>query len=148
MTNTPKPAAGCVNNGQFLFPVRIYYEDTDAGGIVYYANYLKFTERARSEFLRFLGIEQRQHLADSGCGFVVRSCNIEYLSSAMLDDELTVSCQVEKLGAAFAIIHQEIRRADELLCTADVKVVYMNIHSKRPTRIPAEFIDKFGEFLQ
>lgn len=144
--NLPQPAAGADADGVFYFPVRIYYEDTDAGGIVYYANYLKFAERARTEFLRFLGINQRRHLEESGCGFVVRSCNIEYLASAFLDDALTVSCKVESLGAASAVMKQEIKRGDELLCTVSVKAVYLNAATHRPLRIPAEFAEKFRKY--
>lgn len=143
MNNTIKPASGTVETGVFFYPVRVYYEDTDAGGIVYYANYLKFSERARTEFLRFLGINQQQHLQDNRCGFVVRSCNIDYMASAVLDDELTVSCQISELGAAYAVVHQEIRRGEELLSSLDVKVIYMNIDTHRPSRIPADFVEKF-----
>ena len=145
MNNTVKPAIGTVVSGVFLYPVRVYYEDTDAGGIVYYANYLKFSERARTEFLRFLGIHQQQHLQESRCGFVVRSCNIDYLASAVLDDELVISCQISELGAAYAVVHQEIRRNEELLSSLDVKVIYMNIDTHRPTRIPADFVEKFKQ---
>ena len=145
MNNTVKPASGTVESGVFLYPVRVYYEDTDAGGIVYYANYLKFSERARTEFLRSLGIHQQQHLQDSRCGFVVRSCNIDYLASAVLDDELVISCQISELGAAYAVVHQEIRRNEELLSSLNVKVIYMNIDTHRPTRIPADFVEKFKQ---
>lgn len=146
MTDEIKPAKGAVKDGIFYYPVRVYYEDTDAGGIVYYANYLKFSERARTEFLRTLGIHQQAHLQESHCGFVVRSCNIDYLASAVLDDELTISCQISELGAAYAVVHQEIRRKEELLSSLDVKVIYMNIDTHRPNRIPADFVERFKKF--
>lgn len=146
MTDIVKPAKGIIKDGVFYFPVRVYYEDTDAGGIVYYANYLKFSERARTEFLRSLNINQQHEMQESHCGFVVRSCNIDYLASAVLDDELSVSCQISELGAAYAVVHQEIRRHEELLSSLDVKVIYMNIETHRPTRIPAEFVEKFKNF--
>ncbi len=146
MTDIVKPAKGTIKDGVFYFPVRVYYEDTDAGGIVYYANYLKFSERARTEFLRSLNINQQHEMQENHCGFVVRSCNIDYLASAVLDDELSVSCQISELGAAYAIVHQEIRRHEELLSSLDVKVIYMNIETHRPTRIPAEFVEKFKNF--
>ena len=146
MTDIVKPAKGIIKDGVFYFPVRVYYEDTDAGGIVYYANYLKFSERARTEFLRAMDIHQQAHLQESRCGFVVRSCNIDYLASAILDDELSVSCKISELGAAYAVIHQEIRRHEELLSSLDVKVIYMNIETHRPARIPAEFVEKFKNF--
>lgn len=143
MTDVVKPAKGKIVDGVFFYPVRVYYEDTDAGGIVYYANYLKFSERARTEFLRYLNINQQQEMQENHCGFVVRSCNIEYLASAVLDDELVISCQISELGAAYAIVHQEIRRGEDLLSSLDVKVIYMNIETHRPTRIPTEFVKKF-----
>lgn len=143
MIDSVKPARGKVENGVFYYPVRVYYEDTDAGGIVYYANYLKFSERARTEFLRYLNINQQQEMQENRCGFVVRSCNIDYLASAVLDDELTVSCQISELGAAFAVVHQEIWRKDELLSALDVKVIYMSIEKHRPVRIPLDFVERF-----
>ena len=146
MTDNVKPAKGIIENKTFFYPIRVYYEDTDAGGIVYYANYLKFSERARTEFLRCLGINQQQHLQQSKCGFVVRSCNIDYFSSAVLDDELVVSCKISELGAAFAVLHQEIRRGDDLLSSLEVKVIYLNIETHRPTRIPDNFVEKFKNF--
>lgn len=143
MIDEIRPATGKVINGVFYYPIRVYYEDTDAGGIVYYANYLKFSERARTEFLRHLNINQQREMQENRCGFVVRSCNIEYLASAVLDDELTVSCKISELGAAYAVVHQEIRRGEDLLSVLDVKVIYMNIETHRPTRIPAEFVERF-----
>lgn len=143
MTDLVQPADGKIINGVFFYPIRVYYEDTDAGGIVYYANYLKFSERARTEFLRSLNINQQQEMKENNCGFVVRSCNIEYMASAVLDDKLNISCQISELGAAYAVVHQEIRRGDELLSALDVKVIYMNIKTHRPTRIPAEFVERF-----
>ncbi|MBQ8481627.1 MAG: tol-pal system-associated acyl-CoA thioesterase [Alphaproteobacteria bacterium] len=143
MNDIIKPASGTLKEGVFFYPVRIYYEDTDAGGIVYYANYLKFSERARTEFLRFLGINQQQTIQETHCGFVVRSCNIDYMASAVLDDELEISCKIRELGAAYAVLHQEIFRGEELLSSLDVKVIYMNIDTHRPTRIPENFVQKF-----
>ena len=140
------PAEGKVCDGVFVYPVRIYYEDTDAGGIVYYANYLKFTERARSEFLRCIGVDQQKDLTKNQSGFVVRSCQIEYLASAVLNDALAVTCKVKELGAASAVIAQEIYRGDELLCTAEIKVVHMNIATHRPSRISKEDVAKLRKF--
>ncbi len=125
--------------GKFYFPVRIYYEDTDAGGIVYYANYLKFAERARTEFIRAVGFNQQEQLnSDERAGFVVRHCEIDYQAPAMLDDLLTVSCEISEFGGASATMHQEIRRGEQLLVTLDVKVVYVLLKNKRPSRIPNE----------
>lgn len=140
------PAKGEVIGGVFAFPVRVYYEDTDAGGIVYYANYLKFAERARTEFLRMLTVHQQEDLENNQTGFVVRSCHIEYLKSAVLDDALTVTCKVVEQGAASATVAQEILRGDEVLATLEVKVIYMSIATHRPTRIPPEIVEKFKQF--
>ena len=96
----------------FTFPVRIYYEDTDAGGVVYYANYLKFLERCRTEWLRAIGHEQAELLRDPGIAFVVRSVNVEYLKPARLDDLLTVSLEVEKITRSQIFFRQHIRRAN------------------------------------
>ena len=140
------PASGSVIDKIFAYPIRVYYEDTDAGGIVYYANYLKFAERARSEFLRSLNINQQQDLTEKHTGFIVRSCQIDYISSAVLDDALTVVCNIAEIGGASAVIHQEIFRNDDLLAKLDVKVVHMNIETHRPCRIPPEYIEKFSHF--
>lgn len=130
---------GIFVEGKFYFPVRIYYEDTDVGGIVYYANYLKFAERARTEFIRAVGFNQQEQLnSDERAGFVVRHCEIDYQAPAMLDDLLTVSCEISEFGGASATMHQEIRRGDQLLVTLDVKVVYVLLKNKRPSRIPNE----------
>lgn len=130
---------GIFVEGKFYFPVRIYYEDTDAGGIVYYANYLKFAERARTEFIRAVGFNQQEQLnSDERAGFVVRHCEIDYQAPAMLDDLLTVSCEISEFGGASATMRQEIRRGDQLLVTLDVKVVYVLLKNKRPSRIPNE----------
>ena len=96
----------------FTFPVRIYYEDTDAGGVVYYANYLKFLERCRTEWLRAIGHDQADLLRDPGIAFVVRSVSLEYLKPARLDEQLTVSLEVEKITRSQIFFRQHIRRAN------------------------------------
>src|SRR5574344_2041823 len=121
------PATGKIMNKIFAFPIRIYYEDTDAGGIVYYANYLKFAERARSEFIRLLNVNQQKELAENQTGFVVRSCKIEYLASARLDDSLVITCQVIELGGASIVMKQEIYKDDDLLTTIEVKLINMSL---------------------
>lgn len=105
----------------FEWPVRVYYEDTDAGGIVYYANYLKFLERGRTEWLRSLGIEQDTWLAH-GIGFVVRQVHLELLQPARFNDELIVTVVVERLGRASVVFAQQVTRRDgTVLCQAQVK---------------------------
>ena len=128
----------------FVFPIRIYYEDTDAGGIVYYANYLRFAERVRTEYLRCLGCSQQNVLEEEKCGFTVRKCEIEYLRPALFDDELIVTCEMREIKGASAIMYQEVYREDELLATINVKVAYVNLTKKRPTRIPENLIDKIA----
>ncbi|MBR3662728.1 MAG: tol-pal system-associated acyl-CoA thioesterase [Alphaproteobacteria bacterium] len=143
-----KCPSGILQNNEFLFPVRVYYEDTDAGGIVYYANYLKFAERARSEFLRYLNINQEKLLKEQGTGFVVRSCNIEYLSSAVLNDDLTVSCLLKELGGASLTVEQKICRGDDILAKIEVKLINLNINKHRPTRISDEIKEKISVFCK
>ena len=87
-------------NKNFSWNIRVYFEDTDAGGVVYYANYLRFLERARSEWLRAMGFDQRKLMDETGLGFAVRSINAEYLKPARLDDELRVVCGIKMLGRA------------------------------------------------
>jgi acyl-CoA thioester hydrolase len=120
----------------FSWPVRVYYEDTDAGGIVYYANYLKYFERARTEWLRALGIHQQELLEREGAAFVVRSAAVEYIAAARLDDELAVRLTVEKLGRASVQFKQEAWRGDTLLSTAAVKVGCVDAASMRPRALP------------
>jgi acyl-CoA thioester hydrolase len=141
------PPEGKTENGIFAFPVRVYYEDTDAGGVVYYANYLKFSERARTEFLRTLSIHQQEDITQNKTAFVVRSCHSEYLSSAFLDDILTVTCKVIEVGAASAVVKQEIYRGDELLNTQEIKVIHMNLETRKPTRIPNYMLEAFKRYM-
>jgi acyl-CoA thioester hydrolase len=120
----------------FTTTVRIYYEDTDAGGIVYYANYLKFFERARTEWLRALGIHQQRLLDEEGAAFVVRSASVDYLAAARLDDELSLRLQVGKLGRASVQFDQQAWRGDILLVTANVKVGCVDAATMRPRAVP------------
>ncbi|MBQ8464545.1 MAG: tol-pal system-associated acyl-CoA thioesterase [Alphaproteobacteria bacterium] len=120
----------------FALPIRVYYEDTDAGGIVYYANYLKFAERARTEYIRALGCTQSEALEEDKCGFTVRHVEIDYKKPAKLDDELIVTCVLGEIKGATAIMHQEVLRGDDLLAVIDVKVAYVNLARLRPVRIP------------
>lgn len=120
----------------FTWTVRVYYEDTDAGGIVFYANYLKFFERARTEWLRSLGIHQQELLAQEDAAFVVRSASIEYLAAARLDDEIRLTLNVEKLGRASVVFAQQAWRGDTLLSSADVKIGCIDMATMRPRAIP------------
>jgi acyl-CoA thioester hydrolase len=104
------------------FPIRVYYEDTDAGGIVYYANYLKFAERARTEALRLTGIEQSDLLKEEKIAFAVRRCEIDFLKPAKLDDLLTIDTRLNDISKVSITMQQTIRRGDETLATLSVKL--------------------------
>jgi acyl-CoA thioester hydrolase len=128
----------------FKWPVRVYYEDTDLGGIVYYANYLKFMERARTEWLRALGFEQTALARDHGVVFVVSSLAIDYLRPAAFNDELVVTVELETLGAAQIVVRQTVARAVEALATASVRIGCVNTATFRPVRIPKLILAKLG----
>jgi acyl-CoA thioester hydrolase len=123
-------------------PVRIYYEDTDAGGVVYYANYLKYLERGRTEFIRALGVEQRELARESGLAFAVRSLSAEFLKPAVLDDELVVTTAVETLGRAQVGFAQTITRGEETLLTAKVRVACLDLARGRAAAMPRPLHDK------
>jgi len=136
----PKPNA-------FSIPVRVYYEDTDAGGVVYYANYLKFFERCRTEWMRFAGHDQSQLAAEAGIGFVARKANCEYLKPARLDDELMVGLEVEKLTRVRVVFRQHVRRGDQILVTGTVEIACVNMATMTPSAIP-EFLHSKLEALK
>lgn len=121
----------------FSWPVRVYWEDTDAGGVVFYANYLRFLERARTEWLRSLGFGQETLRTEAGVLFVVADMQLQYRASARLDDQLVVSVVVAEQGSASLLIAQEVRKDDRLLLSATVRVGCVNAQTMRPTRIPA-----------
>lgn len=128
---------------EFSWPVRVYYEDTDAGGVVFYANYLKFFERARTEMLRQNGIHQQELLENTGLVFVVRRVHVEYRQSARLDDLLDISARPRLQGRARLIFEQEARRASDqaLLCRAEAEIVCVTADGFRPQPIPQEILE-------
>ena len=138
----------------FTIPVRIYYEDTDAGGVVYYANYLKFLERCRTEWLREIGHDQGDLLRDPGIAFVVRGVSLEYLKPARLDDLLVVGLEVERVTKSQIFFQQHIRRAnpdakdgwDELV-TGKIHIVCVNAAQMKVTSIPSPLLTQL-EALQ
>lgn len=137
----PTPAA--LAQAAFRWPVRVYWEDTDAGGIVFYANYLKFFERARTEWLRSLGIEQQRLRETSGGMFVVSATELQYHRPARLDDLLTVTASARETGRASLTIAQTAWRLPsgdnsgaELLCEGSIRIGWVDAASMRPARMP------------
>lgn len=123
---------------EFLWPVRVYYEDTDSGGVVYYANYLKFMERARTEWLRELGFEQDELREKEGVLFAVRTVGVDFRSPARFNDALQVSVQLISRGKASLVFRQEVRSAVDgrVLCDGEVKIACLDATSFRPAPIP------------
>ena len=131
------PREGALRGEAHRFPIRVYYEDTDAAGIVYYANYLKFIERARTEMMRLYGVEHEKTRQSGGTAFIVRRCEIEYVAPARLDDELVVETRLKELGGATILLAQDVLRDDAVLVRATVLVACIGAQG-RPVRLPAE----------
>jgi len=129
----------------FTFPIRIYWEDTDAGGIVFYANYLKFFERARTEWLRSLGVEQQSLKDESGGMFVVSETQLKYFSPARLDDLLAVTAQTAESGRASLVLTQQawLNAAGQrkLLAEGTIRIGWVDSHTMKPGRIPAKILE-------
>lgn len=119
-----------MKKGLHSFPIRVYYEDTDAAGIVYYANYLKFAERARTEALRLCGFEQSDLLREEQIGFVVRRCTVDFLKPASLDDLLTIETRLTDISKVSVKMHQEVRRGAETLVMLEVKLAVVGTGMK------------------
>lgn len=134
------------NLSEFSWPIRVYYEDTDSGGVVYHSNYLNFMERARTEWLRLLRLEQDDIINKYGIIFVVRSLSIDYLKPALFNDALLVKSTIQKLTKASIIFQQTIiRESDEqVLASATVKVVSLSTTEKRPVAVPEAVYKKFS----
>ena len=128
--------SGAIRQGEgHVFPVRVYYEDTDAGGLVYHANYLRYAERARTEALRLTGTQQGRMLADQGLGFVVRRMEIDFRAPAVLDDLLEVVTRMSDIGGASLRAEQTIRRAGDILIHMLLKLACID-RQGRPARMP------------
>ncbi len=140
---------------EFSWPVRVYYEDTDSGGVVYYANYLKFMERARTEWLRSLGLEQDRLIHEQGIIFAVRSVQVDYLKPALFNQLLSVSAEIIETGKASLTFKQEVVvdkneaensitkgegseavSSDQVLCRGQIKIACLDVNSMRPCVIP------------
>jgi acyl-CoA thioester hydrolase len=122
----------------FDYPQRVYFEDTDAGGVVYHAQYIKFLERARTEWLRYLGFTNSELERNYKMLFVVSEIAVEFVKPARLDDALNVSVAIENLGRVRVTFHQEIRRGEDILVKARVAVATLAVDSFKPIEIPAE----------
>lgn len=133
-------------NAEFYLPVRVYIEDTDAGGIVYYVNYLKFMERARTELLRSWGYGKAA-MPDDDMMFVVHSVNARYHKPARLDDELRVLARVTDIGRAAFTVEQEVCRDGVVLCSADIKIACVSRENIRPMPIPAAMRDRIQRYI-
>jgi acyl-CoA thioester hydrolase len=131
---TPSSQSGAENG--FIWPIRVYYEDTDAGGIVFYANYLKFFERARTEWLRACGVEQGRLAGETGTLFIVCSTALDYRSPARLDDSLAIVSRIERLGRASVDFLQEAWREGTLLASSTIRVGCVDAATLRPAAIP------------
>ena len=124
-----------MSDGEFSFKLRVYIEDTDAGGIVYYVNYLKFMERARTEFMRSLGYG-KDFIFNHDLMFVVRDVGVKYLAPARLDDELVATARVRRLGGASMVLEQQVRRGEEILARGEITIACVDRGGVKPQRIP------------
>jgi acyl-CoA thioester hydrolase len=129
------PTTGRIEHGRHILPLRIYYEDTDAQGIVYYANWLRFLERGRTELLRMLGLEHSALRAERGVHWVVRRCTVDYLRPARLDETIEIVSGCGELRGASLDMLQEARRGTDLLVRAELKIACMGAQG-RPARLP------------
>ena len=134
-TRSPEAPSG------FTWPVRVYYEDTDAGGIVFYANYLKFFERARTEWLRACGIDQQRVADETGAIFIVRSTALDYRAPARLDDMLTITSRIGRIGLASVEFTQEAWRDGTLLVAGHIRIGCVDRAGIRPAAIPPDVLD-------
>jgi acyl-CoA thioester hydrolase len=130
----------------FAHTLRIYWEDTDAGGVVFYANYLKFFERARTEWLRSLGFGQEALRAETGAIFIVSETTVRYLRPAKLDDQLTVTVDVKHAGQASMTVSQVAWRGDERLAEGDIRIGCVDAQSFRPRRIPEPLLKVMADY--
>ncbi len=126
---------------KFIWPVRVYYEDTDAGGVVFYANYLKFFERARTEMLRTIGYEQDELIANEGVIFAVRSVQVDYLRPARFNELLQVSAEVVDAKKVSLTFEQQITRGNDVLCKSIIRIACLDANNMRPKIIPENLIE-------
>ena len=120
----------------FTLPIRVYFQDTDAGGVVYHASYVNFMERARTEWMRSFGFTNAGLMKELGVVFVVRSLKLDYLKPALLDDLLSVSAQLKDVGRSRVTLHQTVTRGEDLLVEAEINLVSISLESFKPVSVP------------
>ena len=128
-------------SNEFIHEVKVYYEDTDSGGVVYYSNYLKFLERARTEMINSIGLSNKKLLEEHKTLIIVKSCNVEYLSPSKLEDRLQIYSSIESLKKASFVMSQDIKKDDDLIVKAKIKLVTVN-YEGRPIKIPSVLKNK------
>ena len=128
-------------SNEFMHEVKVYYEDTDSGGVVYYSNYLKFLERARTEMIESVGLSNKKLLEEYKTLIIVKSCNIEYVSPAKLEDKIQIYSSIESFNKASFVIIQNIKKDDNLIVKAKLKLVTVNQEGK-PIKIPSVLQNK------
>ena len=138
---------GVITTATFSLPVRVYYQDTDAGGVVYHSNYLNFMERARYEWLREMGFDIHSLVQVNKVIFMIRSLSIEYFKPALLDDSLQVSVKVKELGRSRLTLCQEVLRGQTLLAGAVVNAVCVGVDTLKPVSVPVPLRHKLGKIL-
>ncbi len=136
MPEPTTPTNGYFRGRTHILPLRIYYEDTDSAGIVYYANYLRFAERGRTEMLRCRGVDHNRLMAEAGLAFAVRHCVIDYISPARLDDAIEVSSVMTRVGGASLVGRQIVQRDGDALAQVDIRLACVN-RAGRPARLPS-----------
>jgi acyl-CoA thioester hydrolase len=120
----------------FSLPVRVYFQDTDAGGVVYHSSYVNFMERSRTEWLRTFGYSNAGMMKELGVVFVVRSLKLDYLKPALLDDLVEVTSQIKEVGRSRLNIYQTVKRGEEVLCHGEVHLVCVNVETFKPVSVP------------
>ena len=142
----PNPPGGVLDGARHLYAVRVYYEDTDLSGITYHANYLRWFERARSDLLRLLDIDQRAAIESGEGAYALSEVNLKYKSPARLDDDVVIETTCTELGAASCRMHQVARRGTEVLCEASLRVGFISLDG-RPRRQPGDWRAAFKTFM-
>ena len=131
----------------FTLPIRVYFQDTDAGGVVYHASYVNFMERARTEWMRGFGFTNTGLMKELGVVFVVRSLKLEYLKPALLDDLITVSAQLKEVGRSRVTLHQTMMRGEDKLVEGEIHLVSVSMESFRPVSVPEVLREQWKRFV-